>query len=200
MRLIPWNIKKKFNFKYKLNFNMPSTERAYSICFRGTRKYSKQALSFQRIKIIDILKLRGIETEPLSYRKYLKEIKNSLIAVSPFGYGEICYRDFETILAGTLLLKPSMEHLHTYPDFYVKDETYVSFKWDFSDFDEKINSLMGNPDTINKICLQAQERYKYFISSEGLNEFCRRFKNMLGAKDHKCLDKGVAVHTVQSKD
>jgi hypothetical protein len=147
-----------------------------------------------------MLKLRGIETGPIRHKEYLKELRNSMISVSPFGYGEICYRDFETILAGTLLLKPSMEHLQTYPDFYVKDETYVSFKWDFSDFDEKINSLMGNPDTINKICLQAQERYKYFISSEGLNEFCRRFKNMLGAKDHKCLDKGVAVHTVQSKD
>ncbi len=179
MRLIPWNIKKKFNFKYKLNFNMPSTERAYSICFRGTRKYSKQALSFQRIKIIDILKLRGIETEPLSYRKYLKEIKNSLIAVSPFGYGEICYRDFEICLTGALLLKPSMEHLKTYPDIYVKNKTYVPFEWDFRDFSDKIDALIDSPDVIKEISSAAMDRYKNLLSGQGQNEFCWRFKTLL---------------------
>ena len=42
--------------------------------------------------------------------------------------------------------------------------------------------------------------FKYFISDGGGNGFCRRFKDMLGTKDQKYLDKGCAVHTVQSKD
>jgi hypothetical protein len=179
MRLTPWDIKKKFNLKYKLNFHLPSNERAYSICFRGTRKYSKHALSFQRIKIIEKLKLRGIETEPLSYRKYLNEIKNSLIAVSPFGYGELCYRDFEIILAGALLFKPSMEHLRTYPDIYVKNKTYVPFEWDFRDFDEKIDDLINNPDMVKEISSAAMDRYGFLLSGQGQNEFCLRFKTLL---------------------
>jgi len=179
MRLTPWNIKKKFNLKYKLNFHLPSNERAYSICFRGTKKYSKQTLSFQRIKIIEKLKLRGIETEPFSYRKYLKEIKESLIAVSPFGYGEICYRDFEIILAGALLFKPSMEHLKTYPDIYVKNKTYVPFEWDFSDFDEKLDNLLNDRNLIHRIIHEVHEKYIHYTSNDGQEGFCNRFKNIL---------------------
>ena len=179
MRLTPWNIRKKFNFKYKLKSYLPSNERAYSICFRGTMKYSKQALSFQRIKIIEKLKLRGIETEPFSYRKYLKEIKESLIAVSPFGYGEICYRDFEIILAGALLFKPSMEHLKTYPDIYVKNKTYVPFEWDFSDFDEKLDILLNDRNLIHRIIHEVHEKYIQSTSNDGQEGFCNRFKDIL---------------------
>jgi hypothetical protein len=179
LRLTPWNIKKKFNFKYNLKCYLPSTERAYSICFRGTKKYPKQALSFQRIKTIEKLKLRGIETEPFRYRKYLKEIKSSLIAVSPFGYGEICFRDFEIILSGALLFKPSMEHMKTYPDIYVKNKTYVPFEWDFRDFNEKIDDLIGSPDKVKEISSAAMDRYKYLLSGQGQNEFCLRFKTLL---------------------
>jgi len=178
-RLIPWKIKSRYSFKYSQKSILPSTHCKRLICFRGNAKYSKEALSFQRVKIIEKLKLRSIETEQLSYRKYLKEIKNSLIAVSPFGYGEICYRDFEIIFAGTLLFKPSMEHLRTYPDIYVKNKTYVPFEWDFRDFDEKIDYLINNPDPVKEISATAIDRYKYILSDQGQNEFCLRLKTLL---------------------
>ena len=178
-RLIPWKIKSRYSFKYSQKSILPSTHCKRLICFRGNAKYSKEALSFQRVKIIEKLKLRSIETEQLSYRKYLKEIKNSLIAVSPFGYGEICYRDFEIIFAGTLLFKPSMEHLRTYPDIYVKNKTYVPFEWDFRDFDEKIDYLINNPAPVKEISATAIDRYKYLLSDQGQNEFCLRLKTQL---------------------
>ena len=40
--------------------------------------------------------------------EYYREMCGSRICVSPFGYGEICWRDFEAILCGCLLIKPDM--------------------------------------------------------------------------------------------
>tara|TARA_Y100000031_G_C7884654_1_gene232375 strand:- start:45 stop:275 length:231 start_codon:yes stop_codon:yes gene_type:complete len=72
-----------------------------------------------------------------------------------------------------------MDHLKTYPDFYVENETYVSFNWDFSDFDEKIDDLIDSPDIIKKISSAALDRYKCLLSDQGQNEFCLRFKTLL---------------------
>ena len=166
IRMIPWPLKEKFNYTYKLKTGHPSSSRKL-ISFRGSRKYSNIINAFQRIKTIEKLKSKSVETEPIGYRKYLNELRNSMISVSPFGYGEICYRDFEIVLAGALLFKPSMDHLKTYPDFYVENETYVSFNWDFSDFDEKIDDLIDNPDMIKKISSAAMDRYKYLLSGQG---------------------------------
>lgn len=184
MRMIPWSLKKKLNYTYK-PIICPFSNSRNSISFRGSSKYSNIINAFQRIKTIEKLELRGIETEPISYKKYLKELRSAMISISPFGYGEICYRDFEIILWGALLLKPSMEHLQTYPNFYINNETYIAFKWDFSDFNESINFLLDHRDMVNKISMQAQKRYKHFISNKGMIEFCRRFKDMLGTKDQK---------------
>jgi len=125
------------------------------------------------------LKSRRVETEPISYKKYIDELKNSMISVSPFGYGEICYRDFETFLAGALLFKPSMEHLKTFPNIYVKNKTYVPFEWDFRDFSKKIDDLVDHPEMIRDISSSALDRYKFLLSDQGQSEFCLRFKNLL---------------------
>jgi hypothetical protein len=131
------------------------------------------------MKIIEKLQNRGVDTKPVSYRAYINELRNAKIAVSPFGAGEMCFRDFEIILSGSLLLKPSMDHLMTWPDFFIDNENYVSVKWDFSDFDDKIESLLGNPERIRQISLQAQKRYIYWFSSEGQEKFCERFMKLI---------------------
>jgi hypothetical protein len=177
IRMLPWPLKEKFNYTYKLKIGHPSNNRK-SISFRGSNNYSNMINAFQRIKTIERLKSKKVETEPISNKKYLDELRNSMISVSPFGYGEICYRDFEIILAGALLFKPSMEHLKTYPDIYVKNKTYVPFEWDFRDFDEKIDDLIINPDMVKEISSAAIDRYKYLLSDQGQNEFCLRYKTL----------------------
>ncbi len=178
IRKIPWSLKGKLNYAYKLKTGHPSNNRK-PISFRGSSKYSNIINAFQRIKTIEKLKSKRVETEPISYKKYSDELRNSMISVSPFGYGEICFRDFEIILAGALLFKPSMEHLKTYPDIYVKNKTYVPFEWDFRDFDEKIDDLINNPAMVKEISSAAIERYKFLLSDHGQNEFCLRFKTLL---------------------
>jgi hypothetical protein len=178
IRMLPWSLKEKLNYTYKSKIWPPSNNRKI-ISFRGSSKYSNIINAFQRIKTIEKLKSRGVETRPIRHKEYLKELRSSKISVSPFGYGEICYRDFEIILAGALLFKPSIEHLRTYPDVYIKNKTYVPFEWDFRDFDEKIDDLIDNPEMIKEISSAAIDKYNGLLSDQGQNEFCLRFKTLL---------------------
>ena len=102
-----------------------------------------------------------------------------MIALSPFGFGEICYRDFEIFLAGAALAKPSMEHLSTYPDFFKVDTTYISFAWDFSDLDQRIDTFLSRPEKLLAIASKGQELLLDFRSREGQEAFCSRLVDML---------------------
>jgi hypothetical protein len=74
----------------------------------------------------------------VSRRQYLNELRNSKLCFSPFGYGEVCWRDFEAMSMGALLLKPDMSHLQLGNDFFKPYETYVPLSWDLSDLHEKV--------------------------------------------------------------
>jgi len=65
----------------------------------------------------------------ISLWKYTKELSKTIAMLSPFGWGEICYRDFEAILNKNLLVKPDMKHIETWPNIY-KDEYYFKLDWD----------------------------------------------------------------------
>ena len=43
----------------------------------------------------------------------------SKIGLSPYGQGEICYRDVELMQFGTLMIKPDMSKIHTIPNPYI---------------------------------------------------------------------------------
>src|SRR5690606_34640674 len=72
----------------------------------------------------------------ISQHEFLKEMRQSKLCWSPFGYGELCWRDLEAFMTGAVLIKPSMEHLDTFPDIYRAGETYLPVKWDFSDLED----------------------------------------------------------------
>lgn len=75
---------------------------------------------------------------------YYEEMLRSKIVVSPYGYGELCWRDFEAILCGCLLVKPDMDHLKTAPDLFVPNVTYVPVRWDYSDLESQCARYLSN--------------------------------------------------------
>ena len=87
--------------------------------------------------------LRGLEgrwrvhapVDRVPQDEYYREMMRSRMSVSPYGFGELCWRDFECILCGAVLVKPDMRHLRTAPDLFVPGETYVPVAWDFSDLE-----------------------------------------------------------------
>ena len=105
-----------------------------------------------------------VEQRLVPWGQYLREMESSKICFSPFGFGEVCWRDFEAILSGALLVKPDMEHLETVPDIYKPFETYVPVAWDFSDLDEKVTYYLEHESERAAIARQAVEVWRAFLN------------------------------------
>ena len=77
-------------------------------------------------------------------RHYMRELQDSLLCFSPFGYGEVCWRDYEAAYAGALLIKPDMSHIETAPDIFLAGQTYLPCAWDFSDLGDVVERGLGD--------------------------------------------------------
>jgi hypothetical protein len=102
---------------------------------------------------------------PTSQREYNREVASSKIVLSPFGWGELCLRDFEAVLGGALLLKPDMSHLETWPDVFVPGESYAPFSWDGEDLIEVAERYLADEAARKRIARQAFESYKNQLDS-----------------------------------
>lgn len=120
-------------------------------------------------------KMRGITYPDVSRKipkeEFVREGENSKCILSPFGWGEICGRDFEAIVYGACMIKQDMSHCETFPNVYHPYKTYVPLKWDFSDFEEVLSKVAT--DEYQEIAEQAQACYKYFYTQEGKMECAR---------------------------
>lgn len=112
-------------------------------------------------------------------KEYNLELKKTRSVISPFGWGEICGRDFECFVYGAALIKPSMEHLRTFPQWYIDGETYIAIDWDFENFDSVMKQLISHPEMVQKIAENGQAMMKYYWSKNGRVEFVDHIINEL---------------------
>lgn len=82
----------------------------------------------------------------VSGQQFMAELRKSKVCWSPFGYGELCWRDIEAFATGSALVKPDMGHLETAPNLYFPGDTYTPVRWDFSDLSERVSSLIHDED------------------------------------------------------
>lgn len=82
--------------------------------------------------------------------EYLQTMFMARVVVSPWGWGEACHRDYEAMLLGSVLVKPSMEHVVCWPDIYVPGRTYIPCRLDFADLPEIIDKVTANWDSWKK--------------------------------------------------
>ena len=92
----------------------------------------------------------------VSQDEYYDEMQRSTICVSPFGYGELCWRDFEAILCGCLLIKPDMSHIETAPDIFVAGVTYAPVRWDYADLPEVCARYLADTNARRQIVERAR--------------------------------------------
>ncbi|MBV8884481.1 MAG: glycosyltransferase family 1 protein [Chroococcidiopsidaceae cyanobacterium CP_BM_RX_35] len=118
-----------------------------------------------------------LPNQRVAQKEYYKELLRSKICVSPFGYGEICWRDFEAVLCRCLLVKPDMSHIKTEPDIFVPYKTYVPVKWDYSDLEEKCSHYLERDDEREQIVAQAYEVLSDYYRNK---KFVSKFRDMLG--------------------
>lgn len=155
---------------YPLHFSSIGKKRKYDLTFRGTIHQDNHAMnriSYQRNHIIglfDHLNFNIAKGCNVSKAKYWKELRNSKLSVSPFGWGEICYRDFETFISGSLLVKPLMSHMVTFPDLYIPDKTYVPVAWNMIGTQELLEQLIVNYKEVRYIAQNGQDAYRYALN------------------------------------
>jgi hypothetical protein len=104
----------------------------------------------------------------VSIEDYYQEMRRSRICISPFGYGEICHRDFEAIICGCLLIKPDMSHVEANPDIFRPYQTYVPVQWDFADLVDKCSYYLNNDDECRRIADQAFGVLEQFYKGGGM--------------------------------
>ena len=110
-------------------------------------------------------------------KDYNEELRLAEATLSPFGWGEVCFRDFEAMINKSLLIKPSMEHIETWPDIYRPHETYMPVSWDASDLVAAAKSAIEDKDGSRRI---AESAYAHYMDAfNALDERVRDFMGMM---------------------
>jgi hypothetical protein len=126
-----------------------------------------------------------IPNERVSQEQYYHEMRRSRICVSPFGYGEICWRDFEAVILGCMLIKPDTRHIRTSPDIFVPFETYVPVKWDFSDLADTCRRYLSDEPLRRRIAERAYGVLAEFYDGMGFAETVRHMLKSLGLRNYR---------------
>ena len=136
------------------------------IAVKGTEWYTRmrqEALD----KVTDLEnRLNVVCRGRVGRKEYFAELFNAKLCFSPFGYGEVCWRDFEAMFTGSLLLKPDMSHLDCYPEVFFPNETYIPLAWDLSDFDEKVDYYLNHPVERETIARNAFELLQGYFQQQ----------------------------------
>ena len=160
-------------------FTRPSVHRAIEVSCRMGLTYKYETVAYQRLRLADALH-RYRRTERVSKINYFKELRDSKIVTSPFGYSEVNYKDFETFITGGLLLKPDMSHLETYPNFYQADVTYLAHDWDLTDIEEKVDRVLSDYSGHLHIAENGQNLYReYTVGRSAHERFVSYFLDLL---------------------
>jgi hypothetical protein len=139
------------------------------IFFRMNMKYSRMTVQWHREQAEKKLNLNN-ECSRINVFQYFNELSRSKVSISPFGWGEINYRDFETFLCGSLLIKPKMNHLKTWPNFYRDGTDLITYDWSCNDLHKKVSEIINNYNQFKHIAINGQKNYIDFLKNKDLKE------------------------------
>jgi hypothetical protein len=101
-------------------------------------------------------------------QQYLHDCRHARIMVSPFGWGEVSSRDYESVVFGNLLVRPRVDHVEVVPNIFVAGETYAPVAWDWSDLASVCRHYLTHWDEAERLianarqaCLQYFEQRQY---------------------------------------
>lgn len=143
----------------KPTFIKPNKNRKLTATFRGTESQKKP----QRVALLQTLNELSrqkpdafISGKFIKKSMFIKEMRNTKTTISPFGWGEICYRDMEAFINGCILIKPSMDHSHNFPNVFLDHKTYIPVKWDLSDLKDLVQRIDDNYSDYMNVALEGQ--------------------------------------------
>lgn len=135
-----------------------NTKRVYLLNFIGTTKYETIPwLEWHRRRAVEAIReipgehavssVRGI-----GRKEYWNTLRQSRICVSPWGCGEPCWRDYEAILCGCVVIKPDTTYIDTQPKDFYRHPAVVSCAPDFTDLAEAIERAKAvTPEQVEEL-------------------------------------------------
>lgn len=114
----------------------------------------------------------------LSLREYREEMASSRAVVSPFGIGELCYRDYEAAVAGAVCVKPDVSHLETFPGVLQAGATYLPVAWDMSDLEDALATAL-DPTTGAVVASSFHDAYAEALGPTGRDRFVTHLERLL---------------------
>ena len=106
----------------------------------------------------------------LPFQEYINTLYKSKMSLSPFGQGEVCYRDFEVFELGVAMIKPTMDIVNTTPNPYIPDETYIPVDLDWEELNEIVLKMIDKPDKLQYIVENSRKVYDEIYSA---HIFCK---------------------------
>ncbi len=152
-----------------------NSNRTYLLQARYSTDYCSNVVAFQRrslLKVLDKLSDGSIRVGKLHQRKYRTELIQTEAVLSPFGWGEICARDFEAMIYGCALIKPNVSHLETWPDIFWPGQTYIPLPWDIERTQTILEEVLSNKSLLRTVAETGQQVFKEFWGEQGEQKFC----------------------------
>ncbi|RZI55142.1 MAG: glycosyltransferase family 1 protein [Pseudomonas sp.] len=116
----------------------------------------------------------------VKHSRFLAELRRSKVCFSPFGYGEVCWRDYEAVLSGAVVLKPDMSHVETDPDIFVAWKTYAPVAWDLSDLRDVLDRLLSDTVLRETLASNAFKAVQRWLNSDA---FAHRVRSIFVQPD-----------------
>jgi hypothetical protein len=178
IKLTGWNFG-YYNPNY-LNFDNANLDRDIDVCaiYQGFHKEChdhgvRNDLMYTNHRTLawNVLETsKGIvyEKDKRPFPEFANVMRRSKCTLSPYGMGELCFRDFEIIQFGSVMIKPDMSNIITNPNIYIPYETYIPCAVDYSDLIEKIKWIKDNRIQCNEITENAKKLMKELYTIENL--------------------------------
>jgi len=172
--------------QWPLPITVPFDDRHIGIFGRMTANHGARTISFHREKCLQFLAEVGSGDVGVVFAgkvfgyKYLEELAHSKGVLSPFGWGEICHRDIEAFLYGCCLIKPDLSYIDTWPGIYMCGQTYIPFKWDFSDLRERLCMVRNEPWVMEEVAERGRKTIEAYSGERGGDLFAEHFRKVIG--------------------
>lgn len=163
-----WVGKRVGRRKYDVNARLGLQKRPQREWYEDYRERSQAAVERLRARY------SLTPTARIDRWKYMLELNDSKIIFSPFGWGELCYRDYEAVCWGAVLMKPSMSHVEVYPNIFTEGETYVPLAWDAADLESQVEACVSNPKQAERLAKAAQTALHSYFERGGFIRDVRR--------------------------
>jgi len=121
---------------------------------------------------------------------YLRYMRQSIVVVCPWGFGERTACDGSAWLAGAVVVKPYSDFVLAFPDMYRAGETYVAVRTDYEDLNSKVKEVVLNVSAYHKMRTQAR---RHFVRSVNRESMATHFwASVCAAEEQHAHDLGIS--------